>query len=668
VNPKGGQVNRRQLFEHLGAGLLVLVMSESALAQRENQAQRESPSDCSAWLHLGEDGVLTVFSGKVEVGQNVRTLLSQAVAEELHLPIERIRLVLGDTALTPYDAGTFGSRSTPAMIPLIRRAALAAREQLLELAATRWQVEKSMLTLADGAVQRPSGQSVSYTALLQGKALSHVIDSRAALTPPDRQQVMGKSVPKVDGRAFVTGQHKYTSDMVLEGMLYGRVLRPVAQGATLKSVELSKAQALPRVVVVHEGEFVGVAAPTTAEADRALAAIKAQWTTIPPASEADLFTTLRGGAPKPAMATTYTVAYIAHVPLEPRAAVAQWKGEELTVWTGTQRPFGVRSDLAAALKIPESRVRVIVPDTGSGYGGKHSGEAAIEAARLARGAGKPVKLVWTREEEFSWAYFRPAGVIDIEASLTPEGSIASWHFHNYNSGGSALRSPYEVGARQEEFHATQSPLRQGSYRGLAATANHFARESHMDDLARQAKLDPLVFRQRHLKDSRLLGVLEAATKAFGWERRVASSGRGFGLAVGTEKGSYVAHCVEVEVTTGVLKLVRIVVAFECGAIVNPVHLENQVEGSTVMGLGGALFEAIHYADGQITNGRMSLYRVPRFEDIPPIQTVLVNRPDLPSAGAGETPIVTIAPAIRNALLDATGVGLRSLPLIPGGKW
>ena len=201
----------------------------------------------------------------------------------------------------------------------------------------------------------------------------------------------------------------------------------------------------------------------------------------------------------------YTIAYIAHAPLEPRAAVAEWKDDKLTVWTGTQRPFGVRSELAEAFHIPEEKVRVIVPDTGSGYGGKHTGECAIEAARLARASGKPVKLVWTREEEFSWAYFRPAGVIEVTVGVKNDGTVTAWEFHNYNSGASAIQVKYDFPNQNIQFHNSKSPLRQGSYRGLAATANHFAREVHMDELAQLVNMDPVVFRLKNIKDERLKG-------------------------------------------------------------------------------------------------------------------------------------------------------------------
>jgi len=302
-----------------------------------------------------------------------------------------------------------------------------------------------------------------------------------------------------------------------------------------------------------------------------------------------------------------------------------------------------------------------------GYGGKHTNDAAIEAARLAKAAGKPVKLVWTREEEFTWAYFRPAGVIDVAAGVNSDGMLTAWDFHNYNSGGSAIRPLYEIANERSEFHGSRAPLRQGSYRSLAATANHFARESTIDDLAKAVSLDPLAFRLKNLKDARLRAVFEAAARQFGWGRAKPAANHGFGIAGGSDKGSYVATCAEVELDgSGKLRIVRLVTAFECGAIVNPDHLKNQVEGGVAMGLGGALFEAIEFDEGRILNASLSEYRVPRFSDMPVLETVLLDRKDLPSVGAGETPIVAVAPAIANAVFQLTGKRFRSLPMSASG--
>jgi len=687
------ELTRRDLFKFLGAGALVLCATPKATALQESgreQHRNESlPKEIGAWLHIGEDGKVTVFTGKVEVGQNIRTSLTQAVAEELRVPVAQIEMIMGDTLLTPFDMGTFGSRTTPTMNLQLRKVSATACDLLKDIAAKIWNVEVNRLVAANGKITDPASKSsATYGELLKGREFAQLIPDQDPLLPPTDWKIAGKPLAKVDGRDFVTGAHKFPSDQKRPGMLYGKVVRASKFQAKLTSADSSVAEKMPGVVVVRDGEFIGVAAPSEELATRAAAAIKTEWDAEPQPSSKTVFDYLRknpearenktalppqnspakiGGGSQQHSAT-YTVAYIAHTPLEPRAALAEWDADKLTVWTGTQRPFGVREELASAFHIPQENVHVLMPDTGSGYGGKHTGETAIEAARLARAAKKPVKVIWTRKEEFTWAYFRPAGVIDIRAAVGSDGKLEFWEFTNFNSGGSGLNSPYAIEVRTEKFQPTKYPLRQGSYRGLAATANHFARESFMDELAHQAKIDPLEFRLKNLKDDRLRAVFEAAAKKFGWPAAKKSSGQGFGIAGGVEKGGYVATCAEVAVdkSTGSVRVVRVVTAFECGAIVNPDGLRNQVEGSNIMGLGGALFETIEFEDGRILNAAFSKYRVPRFKDVPAIETVLVDRKDIPSAGAGETPIVGVAPAIGNAIFDATSVRLRSLPMVPDG--
>jgi isoquinoline 1-oxidoreductase len=325
----------------------------------------------------------------------------------------------------------------------------------------------------------------------------------------------------------------------------------------------------------------------------------------------------------------------------------------------------VQGELAQAFRLSPDRVRVIVPDTGGGFGGKHSGEAAVEAARLAKAAGKPVSLRWTREEECTWAYCRPAGLIEVAATLDDAGKLLAWDFTNYNSGESALDTPYQSPHGRTRFLASKSPLRQGSYRGLASTANTFARESAIDDLARLAGVDPLDFRLNQLPDGRLKNVLVAAAERFKWREqpKYDSNEIGIGLACGTEKGSFVAACVRIRFREGKLQVTHVCQAYECGAIQNPANLRAQVVGAIVQGLGGALWERVAFKDGRVTNPRFSEYRVPRMEDMPEIDVVLVDRKDLASIGAGETPIIAVAPAIANALFQATGERRRTMPLM-----
>jgi nicotinate dehydrogenase subunit B len=687
---------RRDFFRILGAGIAVFAIAKDAMARQETAPghrsfhNEELPKDINAWLHVGEDGSVTGFTGKAEIGQNIRTALAQTIADELRVPFESVRMVTADTALTPFDAGTFGSRTTPTITPQLRRVAAAARELLIEAAAKEWNVAPGGLVAADAKVSDPaSGRSLKYAELARGKTLAQNLPAEDPITPATQWTIAGKAIPKVDGRAFVTGRHQYTTDLRPAGLLYGRVLRPPSFGATLTSCDDSAAKAMTGVVVVRDGDFVGVAAPSAHEAQAALDAIHAQWKEVLQISNREIFSYLKQNAAAKSedrfrkqkgsveeglasaahrLDATYTVAYIAHAPLEPRAAVAQWTHGKLTAWTGTQRPFANRDELADVFHLPESSVRVIVPDTGSAYGGKHTSDAALEAARLARAAGRPVKVVWTREEEFTWAYFRPAGVIEVKSGIASDGTLNGWDFHNYHSGMSGIETSYDVANQRTEYHQVPLILRSGSYRGLAATANHFAREVHMDALANAAKMDPLEFRMKNLSNARMRAVLEAATKSFGWPRKKTQEGQGFGIACGDEKGSYVATCAEIAVdkTSRAVRVVRLVEAFECGAIVNPDGLRNQVVGAMIQGLGGALFEAVEFENGRIKNPHFASYRVPRFRDVPEIEAVLLDRKDIPSAGAGETPIVAVAPAIGNAIFDATGIRLNSLPMVPNG--
>ena len=667
--------DRRDFLKTVAAGISVFLLISNAEAQESGRGGRRRggqgmPEDLAAWLHIDEDGTVRVFTGKVEVGQNARTSLTQAVAEELHAKPDSIEFVMGDTDLTPYDMGTFGSRTTPIMFPQIRKVAAAAREMLLDLAAKKWSADRATLSIADGQV-RGGNQSASFAQLTKGQTLTRSIAADTKVSDATEWKCVGHDLEKVHARDMVTGKHRFARDITRPGMLHGKVIRAPQWKAKLVSADTKAAEQMAGVTVVRDGNYLAVASANPQQLKQAASAIRAEWQAPPQIDNARLIESFRKTAPArtievPEAATkadaTYTVAYIAHIPLETRAAVAEWNNGKLTVWTGTQVPFGVRSELTEAFGLKDEQVRVIVPDTGSGYGGKHTGEAALEAARLAKATGKPVRVTWSREEEFAWAYFRPAGVIDVYSAASKDGTLLAWEFHNFNSGGSGLQSPYAVAKVHQQFHECDSPLRQGSYRGLAATANHFARESHMDELAHALGMEPLAFRLKNASNPRLRAVVEAAAERFGWGKSKGGNGQGFGMSAGFEKGGYVACCVEVQVAGTQIKVVRVTEAFECGAVVNPEHLKNQIEGGVLMGLGGALFESVEFADGMIRNGRLSKYRVPRFLDIPKIETVLVDRKDLPSAGAGETPIVGIAPAIANAVFQATGKRLRSMPL------
>jgi isoquinoline 1-oxidoreductase len=692
-------LKRRSFMQLLGAGLLIAASAPTLAQQRSGRRGGgfggSGAKTIGARIHLGKDGSITVLVGKVEAGQGARAELTQAAAEELRVSANAIQLIMADTGAVPDDGITAGSGSTPRTVPAVRQGAAAARQLLIDFAAKKWSVESSTIEVRDGkAIQTDSKRSLSYADLAKDdeamKALERPAASNITVTPVKEWKVLGTPAPRPNGHDIVTGAHKYPSDISRPGMLYGKILRPPSYGAKLASIDLDPAKSMKDVVVIREEQFVGITAPTSFQAGQALAAISktAKWDTAPHPSSKELYDYLKQHAEVPknpyadelasakqTLRQTYHVAYIQHSPLEPRAAVAEWNDGKLTVWAGTQNPFGHRRELASAFHIAEDKVRVIVPDFGAAFGGKHSGEASVEAARLAQAAGKPVSLRWTREEEFTWAYFRPAGVIEAEASLNEKGVLTSWHFININSGPSAVETPYRIEKHHSQYvQASNPPLRHGSYRGLAATANNFARESFMDELAAAVGIDPLEFRLAHLGSEedkaspryRLRAVLEAAAERFNWKERVKkkSPNIGVGLACGTEKGSYVAACAEIEIDHEHSQILvrHVTQSFECGAIVNPDNLLKQVQGALVMGIGPTLREEMRFENGGMLNPSFRKYQVPRFDDVPELDIHLLDRPDLPSSGAGETPIIAIAPAIANAVFHATGDRTRSMPI------
>ena len=645
-----------------------------------------------AWVHIGADGSVTAYTGKVEAGQGTRTALALLVAEELAVPLASVRVVMADTSVAPYDLGTFGSRSMPHAAPPLRAAAAGALRLLREAAAARFGVPEGSLSAGHGLLAGPDGApSASYGELVAGEHRAERVPASSPVTPAARWHSAGRLAPAIGGLDVVTGTKAFPGDLWLPGMLHGCVLRPPAAGAELRAADTSAAERLPGVRVVRDGDLIGVVAATEHAAGAALAAVRADWQVPGGPDAASLASYLRshpvsgegwsGGAHEESgdvtaalaasarrVEATFETAYVAHAPLEPRAALARWDGDRVTVWTATSTPFRARRELAAGLGIGEASTRVVVPDFGGGFGGKHGSAVALEAARLARAAGAPVRVRWSRAEEFTAGYLRPAAVIDISAAAGPDGAITAWSVTNINSGAAGLLTPYVIANQRSVYQPAASLLAQGSYRALAATANNFARESVMDELAAAAGADPVAYRLRHLDDDRLAAVLTAAAERAGWDQD-RPAGTACGIALGREKGGRVATAAVVQVTPDrAVRLLTLVTAADCGAIVHPDGLTNQIEGAVAMGLGPALFEQITFDGPRITNGSFSRYHVPRLADVPADQSVLLlDQPGEPPAGGGEAPIIAVAPAIANAIARACGVRLRRLPLLPGGR-
>jgi nicotinate dehydrogenase subunit B len=674
-------------------------MPEGLLTVVADDVERSFNGPDDAWVHVGADGSITAFTGKVEAGQGTRTALALLVAEELAVPLSRVRLAMADTDVSPFDLGTFGSRGMPHAAPPLRTAAAAAFRLLTKAAAKRFGLPPGDLTASDGMIAGPDGApSASYGDLVAGQRRVEHVPADAPVTPATAwRHSAGRPARAAGATTAVAGRKLFPSDLRLDGMLHGRVLHAPATGVTLRRADTAGAAALPGVTVVSDESVTGVVAPDDLTATAAIAAIDVDWDLPDRASPgpADLASYLRqhlvhgegrgaavvsetgdpdkflrDGAVR--IAATYDAAYVAHVPLEPRSALARWDGGRLTVWTATSTPFRARQELAAELGINEANVHVIVPDFGGGFGGKHGSVVALEAARLARAAGRPVKVQWSRADEFRSGYLRPAAVIDVASSADPAGDLLAWSFTNINSGAAGLTTPYRVPHQSLRYQPAASPLAQGSYRALAATANNFARESHMDELAGALGV---AFRHRHLDDKRLAAVLDAAAAEIGWpDSHPVSDGSepgqtGIGIAIGLEKAGRVATAARVHVAgDGMVTIRSLVTAVDCGAIVHPDGLTNQVEGAVVMGLGPAMFEQIDFAGGHILNASMSDYRVPRLANVPAdVRVLLLDQPDQPPAGGGEAPIIAVAPAIANAIFRACGVRLRSMPLVPSGR-
>lgn len=658
-------VTRREAVRRLGAGALFVFAFRSVSGDEEKAGPEHHPPLLSR-LHIADDGTITVLTGKVECGQGIRTTLTQVAAEELRVPIARVVLLMGDTELVPDDGGTWGSLTTPQTVPVIRQACASLRE-----------------------LRNQTG-SKSYVELANSPALAKAVSTPGSVTNPAEWKVCGTPVRPVNGLSIVTGDHRYSSDLAMGGMLHGVVIRGPNHKSKLLEFDASRAQRLTNVRVVRDGNFLGVTAPTREQAEAAASFIEARWSgetlgdpatrfddlkrnSKPPVrSEFDRYPALlEKGSVATAMASathkldaSYRIDYIAHVPLEARAAIAQWQNGKLTVHCGTQAPFPVRDEIANAFRISTGDVRVIVSDTGSGYGGKHNCECELEAARLAKGTDRPVRLAWTRTEEFTRSYCRPAAVMDVSTGLSADGQIVAWDFHNYNGGAASLTPPYQIPNYYAGYHASESPLNQGSYRSLAAVGNTFAREMQIDELAHIARVDPLEFRLRNIENPRLKTVLLRAAERFGWGKNKSGNGTGYGLACNIEKGGHLALFVELQASGEKIQLRRLVAAFDAGAVLNPDILSNQVEGALIQGSGAALFESLRYDSRQIVTDKLSKYRVPRFTDVPEIDVILIDRRDIASAGAGESPITVAAPGIGAALFAATGKRIRQLPMLP----
>ena len=690
---------RREFLQRLGGGLVVwlvardLAFGVESEAARPMRARQSVPNDFNAFLRIGEDGRVTCFTGKIEMGQGPITSLPQMLAEDLDVPIDSVDIVMGDTELCPFDQGTWGSLTTRAFGPLWRAAATEARGVLLELGAESLGVPVTQVATDQGAVydrQHPE-KRVTYGQLTKGRKIERHLSSKPTPKSPADFKVAGKPLRRRDSRDKVTGKAHYTGDLRLPGMLYARILRPPAHGAVLKKADTSAARAIPGVQVVEDGAFVAVLHELPDVAEDALAKVKAEFEPSPSKlNDQNIFEHLEKFAASPRnvasggnldsgrqaaakiVGKAYLNAYVAHAAMETHMALARIEGDKATIWASTQNPFGAREEIADAIGFPSANVRVITPFVGGGFGGKSANMQAVEAARLAKMTGKPVQVMWTREEEFFNDTFRPAAVVNIESGLDASGKVTFWDYTVRFAGDRGAAHFYDF-----PHHRTASvgnfsgpagvhPFRVGAWRAPGCNTNSFARESHIEQLAAAAGIDPVEFRLRHLKDPRMIRVLKTAAEKFGWKPAKGPSGRGLGVACGIDSGSYVATIAEVAVdrAEGKIQVKRVVCAQEMGVVINPQGATLQMEGCIMMGLGYTLAEEIHFNAGEIKDTNFDSYTLPRFSWMPKIETVLVPADDIPPQGGGEPAIIVMGGVIANAVFDATGAQLLQLPMTP----
>ena len=686
-------LSRREFLQSIGGGIIILfTVGDASTVDGRSRGKKERP-DFNAYLRIGEDGGVTCFTGKVELGQGAITSLAQTLADELDVPLKSVDMVMGDTALCPYDAGTWGSMTTPYFGPVLRAAGAEARAVLIGLAAVRLKIPKDQLDVKDGVVfdRTRKGRKVTYAQLAKGKRIERRLEQKPQVKTVSELKIIGKPHNRIDAVEKVTGKAKYTGDIRVAGMVYAKVLRPPAHGAKLKSLDTSAVDKNEGFQVVQDGDLIAVLHKNPDEAEKALAKIKAEYD-IPEArfddksvfdyfvdNAADGRVTQKDGdiesghkLAQDMAEETYMDSYVSHAPIETHTALAQFEGSKVTVWASTQTPFGLQQQLTRELKIPIENVRVIAPFVGGGFGGKISNGQAMQVVKLAKIAKKPVQLAWSRADEFFYDTFRPAAVVKIKSGLTDSGKIVSWDYNIYGMGGRGAQMFYNVPhhrttvCRELRNGEKMHTIGTGPWRAPDNNTNSFARESHIDVMAARAGMDPLEFRLKNLTDERMRGVLKAAAEKFGWTPAKGPSDRGFGIACGSDVNVPVALIAEVKVDkqTGDVQVKRVVCALDLGLVINPEGVKLQVEGCITMGMGYALTEEVHFNGGRILDLSFGTYKLPRFSWVPEIETVLIKADDSPSKGAGEPPIICMGGVIANAIYDATGARLFQMPMTP----
>jgi len=638
-------------------------------------------------IRIEPDGSVTAFSGKIEFGQGIRTAFAQLVANELDVPVERVRVVLGDTAQVPFDFGTFGSNSVAQEAPALRLAAAFARRTLIGRASARLGVPATRLDTRDGTIGDGDGKRVSYADLVRDAPLAGAVPDDEPLLPPDRWRIIGRPLSRVEARDIVTGRARYTADVRLDGLARGAIARPPARGARAARVDDRAARAMPGVIaVVHDGDIVGVVAEREEQARAAADALEIDWETPQREPSETQVVPLRDDAGTDAAlasaaltrSATYTLPSIASASIGPSAAVVDVRPDGATVYAGTHRPFGLRDAVAGSVGLSKESVRVMPQMSSGTYGRSSAPDVSVEAAVLSKHARRPVLVQWSRAEEFAYSPSRPEAVLEVTAGLDASGQLVAWRYDEHTnvhtaagpdprvaamtSGRNAV-PPYTIPSARVVLHVEPTPLRTANFRSLAAAENVFAIESFIDELAHASKQDPLAFRLRHVEDARLRRVMERVAEVSGYGRELPGH-RGHGLACTSYHGTYVAQVAEVEVaSSGAVRLLRVWCVVDPGLVINPDGVRNQVEGGIQQSASWTLLEELRHKGGRVATTSWDTYPIATFRDAPESIEVLVEGDaSAPSTGVGEPGAVPTPAAIANAVFAARGARVRDIPL------
>lgn len=727
----------RRTFLKAGGALVVALGAGPAWGQRA-AAQTTAAADSflgkplatdavDGFLAIHADGSATLFSGKVDLGTGARAALRQMAAEELEVPLDRITMIEGDTALTPDQGPTAGSAGVSRGGMQIRRAAATARQALLERASQRLGKPVADLQVKDGVVTPKSGGAgVSYGELVGDRRLNLKVDPKAPLKEPASFRIIGQPARRPDVPAKVTGRHVFVHDFTLPGMLYGRAIRPPAIGATLVSVDESSVASIPGVRIIRVGSFLGVCAESewnTVRAARRLKAVWSPWTGLP--EHARLFAEIRAtpvvrdetiaarGDALGAMArggrtlsATYEWPIQSHGSMGPSSAVADVKPDRATIWTASQATHKFQPAFARILGLPEAKVRLIYLDGSGCYGMNGHEDAAADAALMSKALGRPVRVQWSREDELGWDPKGPPQLLELRAAVNAQGDVVAWDSQAWLPAatpnlpnvpllgpeaagipqpmgrftgliGQNVDPPYQFPNMRAVVHwLKDTPLRSSNLRSPGKVGNSFAVESFTDEVAAAVGADPVTFRLQYLKDPRAIEVIQRTAARMGWQPRPSPqtidptatvlAGRGIAFVHYKHNENYVAVGMEVEVErrTGRIRVTRVVCAHDCGLMVNPDCVKNQLEGSILQSLSRTLLEEVVFDRSRVTSVDWASYPILTFPDAPSIELELINRPEVPPVGVGEAASTPVPAALSNAVFDATGVRLRTAPFRP----